>query len=414
MNQKQKALIAGVLKETGLLGKDVDITKLNEYEFDMALMRLSPQKGEKDILTQQSNEWLPELMNKVLTILTFNQLKTILRFEEFSRGDNINGIIEMLNSNIIEGIGFSKETTIEQFNPSDPEINKEYLLDQYKEYYPIQFSTDVITRAFTSGSNFMGFLNNFVGTIVRSESLNLYKRVVGMVNNYPFRTTVYVKRGTVQSDTNKNIIKALELYGNKLLIPSTIYNENGFTSSATVNNMSLFTNVNYSGEIAVDVLASLFNTDKLSSVGMKKYDIEFEDPDVYCVSFDSDKIMYGYSIKAGTIDKIGINLKTIQALHVWYGMVMLKSMSGVKIKVVDELPSEGTPSTINKDISVFTASIDGMKEKFATYTKGMNKLKLEPLKEKKVEDKKDNINKLIMEGIEKALADISSKDKDKV
>lgn len=392
MDPKQITLISNVLIKSGLIKEPIK-EGATAHDVNTILANINPQlvkeTGEiREDLTPQSNEWLATLVNKVLRILTLDQLKSIPTFEAFNRGTNINGITEMLTVNVIEGIAYSKDTTIEQFNPAEPDIEKEYLLDQFKEYYPIATSGTIIARAFTSGANFNGFLTRFIGTIVKSSSLKLYERITTAVNSYVFNLEIQV----VKTDTdttehlNKKIIKALETYAAKIALPSTDMNENGFVSSATTKDISVFANVNYKGEMNVDVLATLYNSKKLGTFGIKHYDINFTDETEYVRVFDTDKLHYGFSVNAGTVDTIGINLKTINALHLWYGIIMLKSFSGFTIKVVETAPSIGTGITAHpvlQDTYIINKTLTGdITKGLVAYKEAMSKLQPKDIKAK--------------------------------
>lgn len=381
---KNTELISNILLKTGLI-KDGIPKNATEMEVENILRNANPQVEngmKKQDITLKSNEWLGALSNKILRIITIDQLKSINTFSRFNKGANLNGITEFIAMNVMTGVAYSKETTIDQFNPKDIDLELEYLVDQFKEYYPIAFSGAILLRAFTTGANFQSFISKYVGIIVKSSALKLYERVVAMVDTYSFKKEVLVERVTNDSEaTNKRIAKALETNVNKLSIPSVDYNETGFYSSATIKDVEMFTNVERSGEMTVDILASLFNAKRIGSLNVSKTDIIYSDNDIYAKVFDSDKLVFGMSVNSSTTDNIGLNLKVINALHIWSGFLMLKSFSGFVLKVVDKATPK-SEKTVLEGIHEYDLTKDELAEGVKKYNKKMNSLRIEPTAEK--------------------------------
>lgn len=255
-----------------------------------------------------ANEFLSNLLNRIALVridsMVFNNPYSRLKKGYLDYGETI----EQIFTGIVKALPFSAEKAEQrELKRYMPNVQAAFHVMNWRVTYPVTIQDLDLNTAFLSINGVQDMIARIVDSVYTSAEVDeflLFKymliKAASHGKMYPISTNYAEPKTTAAT---------LRGYSNKLLFPSTQYNEAGVTNTTPRYRQLIFMDAMYNAQFDVEVLASAFNMDKATFMG-SLYLIDDWD------SFDSDRFSDIMAESDGFEDVTAAELALMKNVHV--------------------------------------------------------------------------------------------------
>lgn len=287
---------------------------------------------------QIANEFISDMMNKIIVQRAYDLMRGYeTPFKRFMRPMSRLGDAEELLTAELAQVNNYKATGTNPFEAGKPSIKLAWIKTTDKKEVEVCLSYEIWAGAFTSEEG----LSNIAGIIIKNlgDSLDLY--LYDVINGDFVDKEKITKSYTITSVTGVGQVEASQKayeeiikLANEMTLPRNTYNTSELRTITPKGRLVLVLNAQYRSAFDVNVLASLFHSDK---VGENKYfaEVILADLDATTVGviLDEEAFMYGFRInQAGSI----YNPKTLEIntfMHRWIKRALVPWRNAVRLVV---------------------------------------------------------------------------------
>lgn len=358
MTKNTKENVETTLKEQGEaiadeIGLHVEQTKLGDVLVD----------SHGNIASEWPSETLSayhaELNRKVISQEVGNLLNSIdSYFSMFTKETWINGLKNFVFQGLATLSDWTKEVTIEQFNPTDNDIKELYFTRDLKKVVSQKFSIPDLVQAFTNPANLANFTIMRIKTIsdtfndfLQEKHLEIAVNKTGALILPNHQIVVNVP----DEATTEEILKGIDYLYKKFSSPFTFslpgfVNQKFKTSGA---DLKVFIDLTFKNDVNFDVAAKFFNPEVLG-LG-KLITVPFKEKGALvgtttnaplAILCASDKMRTGFDVEL--FEELPVpGMQKLINLHNWFGFAALPyKISIIFVKGATSLTVYGQ-STIN-------------------------------------------------------------------
>lgn len=235
------------------------------------------------------NEFTTTLINKIaLTVI--RDLSFSNPLARFKKGDMPYGkTIEEIWVDLILSEPWNIEgTTVDKRRK--PSVKVCYHEVDRKVQYPFTVSDDQVRECFTSASGVYNLAQRIIDSAYTSDQYDEYLKMKELISKGNYKEVLCDDLFT--GEGAKKFLKLVKDYRKKLSRMSTLYNEQGVKTLTDKNKMVLFVRDDVTTEIDVEVLAGIFNLEKIE---IETRIVEVEDfdtlTDTYAILLDERAVM---------------------------------------------------------------------------------------------------------------------------
>lgn len=267
---------------------------------------------------QIANEFITDMANKIVVQRTYDLFRGYkMPFEIFMVPmSRLGDAEELLTSKLAESKNYDS-TTKDPFNATKPSIVLSWIKTEDKVECDVVLTYDIWAGAFTNEGS-LGNISAIILKNLRDSILNyVYEKIKTDLSN----TTNVSKSLTIETIADAGeVVNAQKAYeqimklANDMTIPSVNFNTSGVKTMTPKGSFVLILNSRYLSSFNVNVLASLFNSDKIA-MGTFASEVILADMDTAgdtkCVGVLLDKEAYMWGYRLNVTQSI-VNPKTLE------------------------------------------------------------------------------------------------------
>lgn len=298
-------------------------------------------------LTMNVNTFLGALTNlivntRVLTTLSDSVRPIVRSFlkESSPFGDQD----RFLAADILPDGDYAENSTL--LTVAKPTTFEETISLTDKKKWKVSLSRFQLQGAFVDDYALSQFYNTLVSMLTKTKNVYLYHKSISALMNWTptlatQTITVNVANGATDEAKAKAIYLALKDVYLNMQAPNKIYNDIGFTEDATIDDLVFYANANYENLIEVSLNAFAYNLSELKKwLGENKHlipsrQIAAGNETTIGWIWHADKYQIRPFFDAATSFFDADNLVQHQYIHSWFKSGYVKSLTGVKLVLVE-------------------------------------------------------------------------------
>lgn len=308
---------------TELCRKNPTSKYANFLEYDSKTNTINANKlamfGDEPVV---ANEFISDMTNKIVVQRTYDLFRDWdMPFKVFMREmGRLGDVEELLTAELSSASDYSGTAT--PFNADKPDIVLSWVKTEDKKVAKVKLSYEIWAGAFVSEQG----LSNIVGIILKNLRDTLELVVYDNIRTDFASTTMFSKEkviteisGAGETANAQTAYEEILKLANDMSIPSTSFNTAGVKTLTGKGRSVLVLNPLYKTSFDVNVLASLFNSDK---VGENKYFkevivAEIGDEKQIGIILDEEAYLWGYRINVAQNIINPANLTIEEYYHRW-------------------------------------------------------------------------------------------------
>lgn len=314
IGEKSPSVLVDALKDSALRNDKGEVVSIDLQKFASA------------VPTQQMNEFLSEIVNKIVLQRVFNLTDgAVFPYLDFQKADNEYGdAIELVAVENLPMAGNDYAETCD-LSPNVPKVNTQYIYTTDKKFWKVSILPQVMKRAIITEGQLGALIGVIVGRLEFAYNMYLYTKISSDLKGITGQTITLPSLGVASTteDAKKYLSTCIQV-ALKMSQFNTIFNSEGMTSITPKGSAILCLNAATFASLNVDALASLLNSDKLDLKVFK--DIRLVDfynadgtKDTTTLGYllDKDFYMFYVPIKENTSFYCPSSLITTYWLHAW-------------------------------------------------------------------------------------------------
>lgn len=224
--------------------------------------------GEGATFTAAKNEFLDALYNKVL----YSRVESMDFTNPFKKYDSYpiryGDTIENIFVEIPKGYEFDKDAT-DPFTKKVPSVKALYASINYELQYQTTIQDALLRRAAINEYGFMNLIDSILASLAKAMSIDEYNATRYMLANcdiYPEDDPTTIQRGADDTETAKNITKAIAETISQMRLPMNSNNKAGVLNNSNPSDLLLVIKYGLKNMIDLDYLTGVYNLDKVKLV----------------------------------------------------------------------------------------------------------------------------------------------------
>lgn len=282
-----------------------------------------------------ANEFLSDMANTIVAQYAYDALRGYkMPFTRFLKSVQKLGDAEQYVTAELQSVGNYDGTDTSPFSTSKPSVVVSYLKTEEKKRVKVTLNYDIWAGAFISE----GGLNNLAGIILKNMrdavDIYMYEKLTALISDAVSvpKYAVFTSPVTAVGETSnaRDCYEEIMQLVNKMQLPSSVYNKAGKKTITPAGKFVLVLNASYKASFDMNVLASLFHSDKIGKETMfaDVILVDFADADT-CVGviLDEEALVWGYRINTTTSIMNPATLDVNTFLHQWvkYGILPVRN-----------------------------------------------------------------------------------------
>lgn len=246
------------------------------------------------------NEFISALTNRVVKTMFFSKLwnnplkvlkkgmlpfgKTIEQvFVEAGEGINFGSHYDLSNGNDVNDL----------IGKRVPEVNVDYITENFKKQYKISFSMQQLKGAFLNQTGLNDLMSKSLEAQLTQAELEEYEAIKGLLEDPEMKTI------ELENAYAKDIAKTIRAYRRKLTFVSDQYNIANVKNHTLPSKFVIFTTPEVEAELDVELYATAFNMSKAELISRVIVIDAFTDPKTQMILADEDYIQVWDTLNEG-------------------------------------------------------------------------------------------------------------------
>lgn len=284
-----------------------------------------------------ANEFLSDMANTIVAQYAYDALRQYkMPFTRFLKTMQKIGDAEQYVTATLQDVEDYDGTDTSPFATDKPSVVVSYIKTEDKKRVKVTLNYDIWAGAFVSE----GGLNNLAGIILKNMrdavDIYIYGKLTELISSKSSVKKYAVFGSPVtavgETDNARDCYEEIMRLVNKMQLPSAKYNNAGKTAITPQGKFVLVLNANYKASFDMNVLASLFHSDKVGEKSMFADVIIVDFPSAvenHCVGvvLDEESLVWGYRINTTTSIMNPATLDINTFLHQWvkYGLLPVRN-----------------------------------------------------------------------------------------
>lgn len=247
------------------------------------------------------NEFISALTNRVTKTMFFNRLwenpLKVLKKGMLPFGKTIEQVFVEAG----KGINFGSEhydsvggdDVKDLLGKRVPEVNVDYITEEYRKQYKISFSWQQLKGAFLNATGLNDLLSREITAQTSQAEVEEYAEIKKIINSSEMKSV------ELQAPTAKDIAKQARILRRKFTFVSDKYNEASVATHTPTSKIVIFVTPEVEAELDVELYATAFNMSKTELIGRIIVIDEFDDTNTQMVIADEDYIQIWETLNEG-------------------------------------------------------------------------------------------------------------------
>lgn len=245
------------------------------------------------------NEFISSLTNRVVKTMFFSKLWNdplkVLKKGMLPVGKSIEQVFVEAGAGINFGSHYEEggNETNDLIGKRVPEVNVDYITENYKKQYKISFSYQQLKGAFINKYGLNDLLSKTLEAQLTQAELEEYEAIKSLLED--------ADMAKIELDTTyaKDIAKAVRTLRRKMTFVTDKYNMANVGTHTLPSKMVIFTVPEVEAELDVELYAQAFNMDKAELISRIIVIDEFADPNTKMIIADEDYIQVWDTLNEG-------------------------------------------------------------------------------------------------------------------
>lgn len=302
-----------------------------------------------EVMTDISNLMVETGMNAQLNMGGVSPFVDLITKGTFVNGDSI--AIRTANLQTERDYKTEKTNGRTKLTPDMPKLDEQVIKADTRKFVEITVEQYATAGAFANEGSLQSFVVELLSIPQKTKQAKIYGVGLKMLQDWnPDKDTQNVEvpmkdldaldapaEAAAAATNAKKIYKTLELVLDNMTAPTTDYTDlKDFFSANAAEDFVILLNSRYKADMKVDVVASLFNSDKLEGglpriITIPTKQLNAENQSTICWLFHKDKLQLYYRFIVATSMFDEYNLWSNHWLSYKYGNKVIRGLPGVKI-----------------------------------------------------------------------------------